>query len=321
MVIGPRYELCAYLQLPDNGKPPFPCVFDVTRDRELVGRIRARLEPEIIPPLTPGLIYMEIAASHRLPEIDQAEIYRLFARVCVLLGEHQIALAVPAPLHGEKELERQLIADGFEPLKPGLIVRKPIPFELPEEVKGKTIEDVYDYEDPFRIPWNFAPRSRDVLEVVISNNADQPLLRNTLPAPRVLDLGCGYGKHATLLEDLGFETYGIDIVPAAIERCCRLVRFPERFVVGSATALPWQDGIFDLVIDVGCMNWVPKEHRNSVLTEVARVLAPGGIMLSRLFKDLLGLSSEEALTLFEKHFETSIWKWDPHEFNLLCRRA
>src|SRR5215213_4617838 len=143
MVIGPRYELSSYIKVTYEDAPSFPCVFDVTRDREPVGRISARLKPELIARLKPGLINMEIAASQRLPETDRAEIYKLFTRVCILLDQHGIALAVTAPLPEEKELKQQLIADGFEPLKPGLLVRKPTPFVLPWEDKGETIEDVY----------------------------------------------------------------------------------------------------------------------------------------------------------------------------------
>jgi len=36
---------------------------------------------------------------------------------------------------------------------------------------------------------------------------------------RVLDIGCGAGRHSLYLQDIGFEVVGIDISPLAIETC------------------------------------------------------------------------------------------------------
>ncbi|HGJ64237.1 TPA: class I SAM-dependent methyltransferase [bacterium] len=36
---------------------------------------------------------------------------------------------------------------------------------------------------------------------------------------RVLDIGCGAGRHSLYLQDIGFEVFGIDISPLAIETC------------------------------------------------------------------------------------------------------
>lgn len=36
---------------------------------------------------------------------------------------------------------------------------------------------------------------------------------------RILDIGCGAGRHSLYLQDIGFEVVGIDISPLAIETC------------------------------------------------------------------------------------------------------
>ncbi len=49
---------------------------------------------------------------------------------------------------------------------------------------------------------------------------EAPLLQRALasaPSPRLLDLGCGSGEHARLLNSLGFEVTGVDASPSQLE--------------------------------------------------------------------------------------------------------
>jgi len=39
------------------------------------------------------------------------------------------------------------------------------------------------------------------------------------PQARVLDLGCGVGRHLVYLSSQGFEMHGLDLSPAGVERC------------------------------------------------------------------------------------------------------
>jgi SAM-dependent methyltransferase len=98
-----------------------------------------------------------------------------------------------------------------------------------------------------------------------------------VPAPaRVLDLGTGTGKAARLAAERfpGAEVVGVDLSPAMIEQARRLL--PEelrprvRFAVADASALPFQDGEFDLVI---LLNMIP------FFSELARITAPGGAIV------------------------------------------
>jgi SAM-dependent methyltransferase len=90
---------------------------------------------------------------------------------------------------------------------------------------------------------------------------------------RVLDLGTGTGKAARLLAERypAAEVVGVDLAPAMIEEARKLVP-PElaprlRFEVADASALPFEDGAFDLV---GLVNMIP------FFGELWRVTAPGG---------------------------------------------
>jgi SAM-dependent methyltransferase len=83
---------------------------------------------------------------------------------------------------------------------------------------------------------------------------------------RVLDLGCGVGHSFRLLAPR--ETVGMDLDAAALEGQDR------ETVAGDMRSIPFPDGSFDSVLSVHSIEHVPDPER--VLSEVRRVLAPGG---------------------------------------------
>lgn len=97
--------------------------------------------------------------------------------------------------------------------------------------------------------------------------------------PQVLDVGCGTGAN---LEELARDAIpaGVDVSMEAIRLCRR--RRQSRTVVGSAVALPFPDGRFDVVVscDVLCHKSIP--DKGVVLHEARRVLRPGGVLLLNL---------------------------------------
>jgi SAM-dependent methyltransferase len=66
---------------------------------------------------------------------------------------------------------------------------------------------------------------------------------------RVLDIGCGAGRHALYLQGKGMDVVGIDESPLAI-RVCR-ERGLERARVASITRIPPNLGVFDTVLMLG----------------------------------------------------------------------
>jgi ubiquinone/menaquinone biosynthesis C-methylase UbiE len=98
------------------------------------------------------------------------------------------------------------------------------------------------------------------------------------PRARVIDAGCGTGRLTPLLQAAGLRPIGIDASPGmlAIARD----RFPDiRFEVGRLTALPLPDAAMD-----GALLWysiihTPSDRLDPVVSELARVLRPGGVAL------------------------------------------
>jgi 2-polyprenyl-6-hydroxyphenyl methylase/3-demethylubiquinone-9 3-methyltransferase len=94
-----------------------------------------------------------------------------------------------------------------------------------------------------------------------------------LPGRRILDLGCGKGRFATHLAAGGAEVVGLDLSARMIARAEGLDR-----VLASARRLPFGPGVFDAVVAVEVLQHVSPDTIGGVLSEVARVLRPGGLV-------------------------------------------
>jgi SAM-dependent methyltransferase len=106
------------------------------------------------------------------------------------------------------------------------------------------------------------------------------------PGTRLLDLGCGAGRHAFEAARRGAKVVALDMDRAELERVAAIaaamaeageLQVPASITtsVGDATRMPFPDDSFDIVIAAEVMEHIPADQ--VAIREVARVLRPGGV--------------------------------------------
>jgi ubiquinone/menaquinone biosynthesis C-methylase UbiE len=96
-----------------------------------------------------------------------------------------------------------------------------------------------------------------------------------LPSPgaQTLDIGCGEGRVTRDLEALGHRVIAVDGSPTLVEAA--RTEDPEgEYLVADAAALPFRDGVADLVVSFMTLHDV--DDLAGAVRECARVLLPGG---------------------------------------------
>jgi SAM-dependent methyltransferase len=99
---------------------------------------------------------------------------------------------------------------------------------------------------------------------------------------RVLDLCCGFGRHALLLREAGADVFGLDrsaeLLAAAgdLPRAEQLLR--GRLVRADMQSVPFAAASFDAVVNLfSSFGYLGEEGDAAVLAEIARVLRAGGL--------------------------------------------
>jgi SAM-dependent methyltransferase len=91
----------------------------------------------------------------------------------------------------------------------------------------------------------------------------------------VLEIGAGVGYTARWFLDRGFAITATDLSPAHVD-LCRAKGVPAN--VRDMADLGFADESFDGVWAASCLMHIPNAELPAVLAEVARVLAPGGLL-------------------------------------------
>lgn len=118
---------------------------------------------------------------------------------------------------------------------------------------------------------------------------DQLLKERLVPGMSVLDAGCGGGRNLVWFLRSGYEVFGADESPVAVEQVRRLAAAlaphlpPESFQVADLAGLPFPDARFDAVLCSAVLHFARDEaHFDRMLSELWRVLRPGGLFFARL---------------------------------------
>jgi SAM-dependent methyltransferase len=106
------------------------------------------------------------------------------------------------------------------------------------------------------------------------------------PGTRLLDLGCGAGRHAFEAARHGARVVALDTDRAELEQVSAIAAAMDeageiqaggsiQAASGDATSMPFPDNSFDFVIAAEVMEHIPADQ--AAMREVARVLRPGGM--------------------------------------------
>lgn len=103
---------------------------------------------------------------------------------------------------------------------------------------------------------------------------------------RMLDIGCGEGRHTAAFVQAGFRAVGVDFQAGALTRARQAVASSRRrphFLQADVFALPFAPKSFDVVIDYGCLHHVRRADTGRYLNQVLPVIKPGGYYLLSCF--------------------------------------
>jgi ubiquinone/menaquinone biosynthesis C-methylase UbiE len=185
----------------------------------------------------------------------------------------------------------------------------------------ETLADEYDE----RIPGN------GVVDDMFTDSEINFLLGKIRAEDEVLDMGCGTGRFTIPLAERVKAVSGLDLSPMMLATARKKLAdqgLAADLREGDMAALPFADGSFDVVVSMLAMMHIPREDRQQVFREVARVLRPGGRFLvgvkntvfERMFRgdrfaavDITDVASEELIFTNTRSGEDMVAPW--HSFS------
>jgi len=118
----------------------------------------------------------------------------------------------------------------------------------------------------------------------------------------VLDLGCGNGRYFEFFKSKKTKYIGLDNSEKLIE-IAKKKYGDNNFITADALNLPFTDNSFDKVYSLAILHHFPsKELRNQFLTQIKRVLKPGGrIGIIENRQDSLSLLREAGIWVMQQY--------------------
>ena len=124
-------------------------------------------------------------------------------------------------------------------------------------------------------PWDTQVSPPELMEFIENNSPG-----------RALDLGCGTGTNVIQLAQHGWQVVGVDFVKKAVrmaEYKAELSGVEAEFIVDDVSKLVAVDGLFDLVLDIGCFHSLAAKEKRAYVTNLARLTKAGSTLLMYCF--------------------------------------
>lgn len=100
---------------------------------------------------------------------------------------------------------------------------------------------------------------------------------------KVLDLGCGIGRHIIFFEQMKINTFGIDLSSEAISIAKKWAKsegvkeIDSKIIEGDITILPWENESFHFIVSHGVIDSMSFKTAKKVFKEVHRVMKNEGL--------------------------------------------
>ena len=100
--------------------------------------------------------------------------------------------------------------------------------------------------------------------------------------PKVLDLGCGIGRHVIFSSDMQTDAYGVDLSESAVKFAIDWAKKEgisnpeEKILQSDITKMPFQNNFFDFIISHGVLDSMSESNCRNSIIDTFRVLKPGG---------------------------------------------
>lgn len=169
-------------------------------------------------------------------------------------------------------------------------------------------EGLADHMGPAYLRYSFTKGTAQEVDALID-------LLGLRPGDRVLDVGCGPGRHSLRLAERGMSVVGVDVSERFVSLATAAaadagLADSATFVVADARSLDY-DGVFDAAISLcqgafglaggdGAVDQLPaRELDESILGGIARALRPGGVAAVSAFSAYFQMRYLEAFDSFD----------------------
>lgn len=147
------------------------------------------------------------------------------------------------------------------------------------------------------------------------------LLKKEKSNAKLLDIGCGDGWISIKAAKEGIKTWGIDSSKTAIEKAKRDARKQKvsdkvSFKVGDGLSLPFNDSMFDAMVDRGFFHHIIPSRRDDYFENILRVLKNDALVYLSVFseKNSLGIGqrfTKKKITDLFSDFKIREFEEDP----------
>ena len=99
---------------------------------------------------------------------------------------------------------------------------------------------------------------------------------------RILDLGCGSGRHIIFLAKKGFDVYGLDNSPSGLSQTKKWLKQDKLKAKLKQSScyerFPFKDDFFDAIISVQVIHHAKLKDIDFCISEIKRILKPKGVL-------------------------------------------